>query len=402
MLNPVKSEYFSHRQESEPVSRRIQEDLPISVCADRLGISPSTWQAYENGRITPSKAVMQKMADVLSLSLETVQNLDWPKGDAAAVQLGKNVCALRKLKRMSQADLAKLCGVYQTEISSLERGRVLPDHSVLETIAQALGTDVQALTESQFQGNDPVIFGRNLAYHRSRTGLTQRAFAEKLGVSNIAAYESGTSYPPAKCMKAITDFLGVSEEDLNRPVQDVDYTASRKENALSENLKALRNEASLSQRDLADALGISVSRLSSYEVGKRFPSDDMVRKIADYFKVTPDDLLGYSCELSFSDRLKKLRDERDLDIKEMARFLQMRQTRYSELERTDIDMSDAHCNPPEDASESSFVKDLIRISEKCGVSINWLLTGDDRWILKDGLNGQEPGGSKSYKGDVVQ
>lgn len=57
-------------------------------------------------------------------------------------------------------------------------------------------------------------------------------------------------------------------------------------------LRELRMSKGLSQGDLANKLGVSKSRISMYEVGSRQPDFEMLEKIADYFNVDIDYLLG--------------------------------------------------------------------------------------------------------------
>jgi HTH-type transcriptional regulator, competence development regulator len=61
---------------------------------------------------------------------------------------------------------------------------------------------------------------------------------------------------------------------------------------LGENIAKLRKEKGLSQYELADRLGFSRGKLSNYEQGSRQPDYDTLKKIADYFEVTIDHLLG--------------------------------------------------------------------------------------------------------------
>lgn len=76
---------------------------------------------------------------------------------------------------------------------------------------------------------------------------------------------------------------------------------------LAKRIKNLREEKGLSQKELANYLNISNSTLSQYESGVRVPSDDIKIKIARYFNVTTDYLLGNS-------NIKQLsrKDERDI------------------------------------------------------------------------------------------
>lgn len=66
---------------------------------------------------------------------------------------------------------------------------------------------------------------------------------------------------------------------------------------------ALRKERNLSQRELADKLGISRSALSLYEIEKREPDTDTLLKISNFFSVTTDYLLGTASSYNTSDYL---------------------------------------------------------------------------------------------------
>ncbi len=57
-------------------------------------------------------------------------------------------------------------------------------------------------------------------------------------------------------------------------------------------LKKLRTSKKLSQSKLSQDLGLSSSTIGMYEQGRRFPDQTTLTKIADYFDVTTDYLLG--------------------------------------------------------------------------------------------------------------
>lgn len=59
-----------------------------------------------------------------------------------------------------------------------------------------------------------------------------------------------------------------------------------------ERLRELRKEKRLTQTQVGNYLGITVSAYGNYELGQREPSIDMLLKLADYFGVTVDYLLG--------------------------------------------------------------------------------------------------------------
>lgn len=63
-----------------------------------------------------------------------------------------------------------------------------------------------------------------------------------------------------------------------------------------EKLKTLRKGQKLTQQQLASVLGVQKSVISYYESGDRFPSYDILIKIARTFHTTTDYLLGVSRE----------------------------------------------------------------------------------------------------------
>ena len=61
---------------------------------------------------------------------------------------------------------------------------------------------------------------------------------------------------------------------------------------LAKRITLLREERKLSKRQLADAVGISAPTISSIEIGSRLPSLDLLVKLAIFFNVSSDYLLG--------------------------------------------------------------------------------------------------------------
>lgn len=60
----------------------------------------------------------------------------------------------------------------------------------------------------------------------------------------------------------------------------------------AERLKEIRTERNVSSTTLADAIGVAHSAISMWENKLRVPSADNVYKIAQYFGVSSDYLLG--------------------------------------------------------------------------------------------------------------
>lgn len=58
-------------------------------------------------------------------------------------------------------------------------------------------------------------------------------------------------------------------------------------------LQKLRIERNLSQKDVAEALGISASVVSNYENGERTPSVESLISLASFLRCSTDYLLGF-------------------------------------------------------------------------------------------------------------
>jgi transcriptional regulator with XRE-family HTH domain len=60
------------------------------------------------------------------------------------------------------------------------------------------------------------------------------------------------------------------------------------------NLKRLRIKRNLTQKEFAEIIGTSPSAITMYETGQREPNFTLLDKMATYFEVTADNLLGRS------------------------------------------------------------------------------------------------------------
>lgn len=61
---------------------------------------------------------------------------------------------------------------------------------------------------------------------------------------------------------------------------------------MGDKLKSLRTEKKLTQKQVADQIGLAISAVSSYESGSRYPSYDVLVQLAHIFHVSTDYLLG--------------------------------------------------------------------------------------------------------------
>ena len=60
----------------------------------------------------------------------------------------------------------------------------------------------------------------------------------------------------------------------------------------AQKLKQARNDAGYTQRDVADILQISKSTIASWEIGRTEPDIENLGKLADFYNVSTDWLIG--------------------------------------------------------------------------------------------------------------
>lgn len=83
---------------------------------------------------------------------------------------------------------------------------------------------------------------------------------------------------------------------------------------LNENIRNYRKQMSLTQEQLAEAMGVSVATVSKWENGSVSPDVGMLAELADFFQVSVDVLLGYKWNKrsmgQCAEYIRGLRDER--------------------------------------------------------------------------------------------
>ena len=135
---------------------------------------------------------------------------------------------------------------------------------------------------------------------REKRGLTQKYVALSLGVKgpSVSAWESGKTFPSAENLAALAELYGVSIDYLMGKTDDAPGQAPEDVNHPTRldtgRLRRLRTERMLTQAELGEELGLSESTVSLYEKGEREPSFTTLCRLADFFGVTTDYLLGRS------------------------------------------------------------------------------------------------------------
>ncbi|RLI78370.1 hypothetical protein DRP07_11155 [Archaeoglobales archaeon] len=89
----------------------------------------------------------------------------------------------------------------------------------------------------------------------------------------------------------------------------------------AERLKKIRESRNLSQRAIALGTGLSPAQISRYESGERTPTEEAIRRIAQFLGVSADYLLGLTDDPAPKGKEFNLADYLPSDIKEAPQAL---------------------------------------------------------------------------------
>ena len=100
------------------------------------------------------------------------------------------------------------------------------------------------------------------------------------------------------------------------------------DNITGKNIKMLRKQKHLTQKELADMLGYGYTAISNYENGRNEPSIKDLIKISDIFGISVDELIGhnklYNANTNFFDIIRKtnsIKTDMKIKIKELENLL---------------------------------------------------------------------------------
>lgn len=112
------------------------------------------------------------------------------------------------------------------------------------------------------------------------------------------------------------------------------------DNIFGSRIKYLRKNQNIKQRELAFLLDIHPSSISQYESGQRIPNDELKIKIADFFKVSVDYLIGHTSKeaenifkpISKHQRalLKTCEDLNQIDFDKVIEYAELLSIKYKE------------------------------------------------------------------------
>lgn len=140
-------------------------------------------------------------------------------------------------------------------------------------------------------------YGNKLLELRKNKNINQSEVAKILNIdhSQYSHYEVEDRIIPIKHLNTLANYFEVSIDYLFNFTEIKNYKKSNKEINLKkqmENLKAIRKENKLTQKDIANILGTDNSTFSKYEQAKQIIPTIYLYEICKKYHISADYLLG--------------------------------------------------------------------------------------------------------------
>lgn len=199
------------------------------------------------------------------------------------LSLGDLIIKMRKEKGYSQRKFAQISGLSNTTISRIENGETLhPDIETLKLLAMHLNIDEADLVKAVNSPKD-----QEKPKRHSKLNYFKKPIRK---IRRYSSVFSSVSQPCESNSEAVNMQAGHPQEIQKireeKSIQKVSLKGMR--------LITLRLEKNITQKELADALGIDKTLISQFEGEIIKPDYDTVERLAEYFKVTIEYLSGIS------------------------------------------------------------------------------------------------------------
>lgn len=273
-------------------------DMSQKELGEKLGVSASAIGMYEQGRREPNNAMMIAMEKLFGVTVDyllgVTDSTENAPESSVARKFGNRLRDLRVSEGITQLQMAVNLDTSKSNISKYEAGTVEPGMAKINEIARFFKVTTDYLFGMETGGN--TMLGKRINELRKSSGMTQEEFGKKLGVikQTVSSWENDLSEPNhaatiaiAKLFGVTTDYLLGAEGDTMGTEEKINEITQR----VGRNIRSIREQAGLSQRDFAEGFGISNGAVGMWETGKRQPDLNMLIQIAQFGGTSLDDLV---------------------------------------------------------------------------------------------------------------
>lgn len=155
-------------------------------------------------------------------------------------------------------------------------------------ISEERGFDMGRSRKVESKSPEYEILGRNIAAAREQFNISQAEAARRIGIpqGTYSGYETGTRRVNLSMLKRIADCYGVTIDIL------IGSGTVPNPSEFSTRIRNLRKKNGMTQDDLSARLDLTKQAVSQWERGIREPDFATLEKIADFFGVETDYLIG--------------------------------------------------------------------------------------------------------------
>lgn len=190
------------------------------------------------------------------------------------------------------------------------------------------------------------MFPERLKALRKEAGLTQKNIAQQMqiGQNSYSNWEKGIRTPIRPTIEKLAEVLNTSTSYLLGET-NIKHPEKELPNMLPQRLKALRKEAGLTQKELADKLNISQAAYAQWENGVKKPARENLTTLANILDTSIDYLLDNTnskhpeddlsnVEILFRKTSKNMTPEqKEIFKKELLEFMEIRKKAFEEDEQ---------------------------------------------------------------------
>lgn len=190
---------------------------------------------------------------------------------------------LRDRFELTQEELAALLGVSPVTVTAWETGKSTPRRSSVEKIAE-VGQKSQEEVNREL-GREPIpdLSADEIRRLREGFGLTQGQLAALIGVSDatVTSWETGQTTPNRQNRRKLAAIRSKPRAELEQELEQAGLAGGAQAELSPDDIRETREKAGLTQRELAERLGVSVNSVSNWETGRASPRRESMGKLVE-------------------------------------------------------------------------------------------------------------------------